>query len=134
MVLMMFRQILITSVFRSNATFTRSLRYAKFSASLYISPDPENNSTRAQSQPRIFSVFGNYILLWLVSANLTSKLLFRNQPFAPADRRSAHDILKEGGGEYRLPEHHDGPELGLASIRRTLVNSWREVDKTTREN
>lgn len=70
----------------------------------------------------------------VISANLTCKSFIRNQPFAPSDRRSAHDILKEGGGEYRLPEHHDGPEPGIASIRRTLVNSWREVDKTTREN
>ncbi|KAF9455764.1 UPF0187-domain-containing protein [Collybia nuda] len=55
-----------------------------------------------------------------------------NQPFAPSDRRSAHDIVKHGA-EYRLPDHHDGPEPGMASIKRTLVNSWREVDRTTRD-
>jgi len=56
-----------------------------------------------------------------------------NQPFAPFDRRSAHDMVKDGAGEYRLPEHHDAPEPGIASVRRALVNSWREVDRTTRD-
>ncbi|GLB39223.1 putative bestrophin, RFP-TM, chloride channel [Lyophyllum shimeji] len=53
-----------------------------------------------------------------------------NQPFAPSDRRSAADLIH--AEQYTLPHNKDGPEPGLASIRRTLINSWREVDQTTR--
>ncbi|KAF5383205.1 hypothetical protein D9615_004939 [Tricholomella constricta] len=53
-----------------------------------------------------------------------------NHPFAPSDRRSAADLIH--GPTYSLPHPKDGPEAGLASIRRTLVNSWREVDRETR--
>ncbi|KAF8067906.1 Bestrophin, RFP-TM, chloride channel-domain-containing protein [Lyophyllum atratum] len=54
-----------------------------------------------------------------------------NQPFAPSDRRSAADLIKH---EYSMPDQENGPAPGLASVRRTLVNSWREVDRTTRQN
>ncbi|RDB27526.1 hypothetical protein Hypma_003834 [Hypsizygus marmoreus] len=57
-----------------------------------------------------------------------------NQPFAPYDRRSAADLIKDGSGKYTSPHEHIVAEPGMASIRRTLVNSWREVDKTTRQH
>lgn len=56
-----------------------------------------------------------------------------NQPFAPSDRRTAENLLKSAE-EYRLPDHRDGPEPGLASIRSTLVKNWRDVEEITRQN
>lgn len=53
-----------------------------------------------------------------------------NQPFAPSDRRCASDLIQ--AEHYTVPQDRDGPAPGIASIRRTLVNSWREVDRTTR--
>ncbi|PFH49444.1 hypothetical protein AMATHDRAFT_63202 [Amanita thiersii Skay4041] len=55
-----------------------------------------------------------------------------NQPFAPADRRSASDLVKDGGAKYRAPDEHVATE-GYDSIRRTLVKNWRVVEETTRE-
>ena len=55
---------------------------------------------------------------------------YRNQPFAPADRRSAQE-LTETGTEYHSPD--ESVEPGLASIRRTLVRGWKDVDNFTRE-
>ncbi|KAI0795469.1 Bestrophin, RFP-TM, chloride channel-domain-containing protein [Abortiporus biennis] len=49
-----------------------------------------------------------------------------NQPFAPADRRSAKAMMFDTDHDYH------GPETGMASIRRTLLKSWREVDQATR--
>lgn len=57
-----------------------------------------------------------------------------NQPFAPADRRNAYDLVREHNGEYRIPDVHDGPAPGVPSLRRTLVDSWRTVDEVTRKN
>ena len=51
----------------------------------------------------------------------------RNQPFAPADRRNALELTQ---CEYHLP--NEGVEPGLASIRRTLVKGWKDVDTFTR--
>ena len=48
-----------------------------------------------------------------------------NQPFAPSDRRNAKKILAETDHDYH---HH---ERGLSSVRRTLINSWREVSEHT---
>ncbi|TDL17547.1 UPF0187-domain-containing protein [Rickenella mellea] len=48
-----------------------------------------------------------------------------NQPFAPADRRSAKDMLADVDHEYH------GPETGVISIRRTLLRSWKEVQAHT---
>jgi len=51
-----------------------------------------------------------------------------NQPFAPADRRTALE-LTQSDTEYHL---HEGLDPGLASIRRTLVKGWKDVDTFTR--
>ncbi|KAJ7053300.1 Bestrophin, RFP-TM, chloride channel-domain-containing protein, partial [Mycena amicta] len=48
-----------------------------------------------------------------------------NQPFAPADRRSAEEL-------YTHVDHADA-EPGMATIRRTLLKSWRDVDQITRQ-
>ena len=55
--------------------------------------------------------------------------MVRNQPFAPADRRNALE-LTQSDAAYHL---HEGVEPGLASIRRTLVKGWKDVDTYTRE-
>jgi len=54
-----------------------------------------------------------------------------NQPFAPADRRSAKDLI-EGDSAYRHPEASDVAP-GLDSIRRTLVKGWKDVETLTRQ-
>ncbi|KAI0076497.1 UPF0187-domain-containing protein [Panus rudis PR-1116 ss-1] len=51
-----------------------------------------------------------------------------NQPFAPADRRSAKAMVEEA----QHPYHH--PEESLHHIRSTLLRTWSEVDKITRRN
>ena len=51
-----------------------------------------------------------------------------NQPFAPADRRTAEEILKDVGHEYH------GADTGMDSLRRTMIRSWRDVDAQTREH
>ncbi|KAF9448593.1 UPF0187-domain-containing protein [Macrolepiota fuliginosa MF-IS2] len=60
-----------------------------------------------------------------------TEILFTNlnQPFAPADRRGADELVRLGS-EYRHPDNQS--EAGMSSIRRTLVGSWREVDLVTR--
>ncbi|THH28925.1 hypothetical protein EUX98_g5262 [Antrodiella citrinella] len=50
-----------------------------------------------------------------------------NQPFAPADRRSAKEMMADVAHDYH------GLETGVHSIRKTLLKSWREVDETTRQ-
>ena len=57
---------------------------------------------------------------------------FRNQPFAPADRRTAENLINSAE-EYRLPHNRDWPEPGIASIRSTLVQSWKDTDEKTRQ-
>lgn len=51
-----------------------------------------------------------------------------NQPFAPADRRTAQDLTTDMGREYY------NEETGMDNIRKTLLRSWREVDQVTRDN
>ena len=51
-----------------------------------------------------------------------------NQPFAPADRRTAQDLTTDMEHEY----HNEG--TGMDSVRTTLVRSWREVNKVTQNN
>ncbi|EIM88499.1 UPF0187-domain-containing protein [Stereum hirsutum FP-91666 SS1] len=51
-----------------------------------------------------------------------------NQPFAPADRRSAQQIMLDVDHAYH------GAETGMHSIRRTLLKSWRDVDRETRHH
>ena len=49
-----------------------------------------------------------------------------NQPFAPSDRRTAEEMIRDEKNEY-----HD-QKTGLDKIRKTLLHSWREVDRETR--
>lgn len=51
-----------------------------------------------------------------------------NQPFAPADRRTAEEILSDVAHEYH------GAERGMDHIRRTLLRQWRDVEMLTREH
>ncbi|KAF8629373.1 hypothetical protein AX17_005669 [Amanita inopinata Kibby_2008] len=57
-----------------------------------------------------------------------------NQPFAPADRRSAQELVQslDGAIAYHPPGEHVAQD-GYGAIRRTLVKSWREVEDLTRE-
>ncbi|KAF7350361.1 hypothetical protein MVEN_01340800 [Mycena venus] len=55
-----------------------------------------------------------------------------NQPFAPADRRNAEELTANAAEEYKHTDHVDA-EPGMATIRRTLLKSWRDVDRITRE-
>lgn len=55
----------------------------------------------------------------------------RNQPFAPADRRNVIE-LTQSDLAYHLP--NESVEPGLASIRRTLIKGWKDVDTFTRVN
>ncbi|OBZ78130.1 hypothetical protein A0H81_02289 [Grifola frondosa] len=50
-----------------------------------------------------------------------------NQPFAPADRRTADEMMND------LDHLYHGPETGMPSIRRTLLKSWWDVDQMTRK-
>ncbi|KAK0228314.1 Bestrophin, RFP-TM, chloride channel-domain-containing protein [Armillaria fumosa] len=52
-----------------------------------------------------------------------------NQPFAPGDRRTAAELVK-GQSEYG---HAENDENGMASIKQTLLRSWRHTDDLTRE-
>ncbi|KAH6908713.1 Bestrophin, RFP-TM, chloride channel-domain-containing protein [Coprinopsis sp. MPI-PUGE-AT-0042] len=54
-----------------------------------------------------------------------------NQPFAPADKRSAEELMALGP-DYVAPDADAAP--GMNSIRRTLVKSWRNVDILTRKS
>ncbi|KAJ7143320.1 UPF0187-domain-containing protein [Mycena crocata] len=56
-----------------------------------------------------------------------------NQPFAPADRRNAEELTANTDQEYRHHEHGD-TEPGMATIRRTLLKSWRDVERITRQS
>jgi len=48
-----------------------------------------------------------------------------NQPFAPSDRRSAQEIMSETEHDF----HHHAK--GLPSVRRALLNSWRDISDHT---
>ncbi|KAI0937620.1 hypothetical protein AcW1_001543 [Taiwanofungus camphoratus] len=51
-----------------------------------------------------------------------------NQPFAPADRRNALEMLNDDNHLYHSPEN------GVLSIRQTLLQGWRDVDRMTRKH
>jgi aryl carrier-like protein len=53
-----------------------------------------------------------------------------NQPFAPADPRSAAEIIQRG--DYAL--HEDVPEIdrGVPSLRRMLLKEWRQTEGVKR--
>ena len=50
-------------------------------------------------------------------------------PFAPADRHTAEEMQQDVERDY----HKVGPGVGMDSIRRTLLQSWKTVDTTTRK-
>lgn len=52
-----------------------------------------------------------------------------NQPFAPADRRTAEDLIKQGTEAYT---HNSQSQPGMMSIQRTLLKAWKDVDEHTR--
>lgn len=49
-----------------------------------------------------------------------------NQPFAPADRRTAEELIQSP--EYQ----HQDSEAGMSSIRKMLLKNWKDVDESTR--
>jgi phosphoglycerol transferase MdoB-like AlkP superfamily enzyme len=51
-----------------------------------------------------------------------------NQPFAPADRRSAKELA--ASDTYLPPDGTTEP--GWSSLKRTLVKGWKDVDSLTR--
>ncbi|KAJ3478799.1 hypothetical protein NLI96_g9513 [Meripilus lineatus] len=51
-----------------------------------------------------------------------------NQPFAPADRRNAKEMMDD------IDHSYHGPDTGMDSIRKTLLKSWRDVDEVTRHS
>jgi putative membrane protein len=51
-----------------------------------------------------------------------------NQPFAPADRRNAEEILRDVNHDYHIKAD------GTRAMQRTLLRSWREVNKATDEH
>lgn len=52
-----------------------------------------------------------------------------NQPFAPGDRRTAEEMVADVDHDY----HKNEPGVGLDSVRRTMLKSWRDVDTLTRK-
>lgn len=52
----------------------------------------------------------------------------QNQPFAPGDRRTAAEIVRDAQHDY----HH--PEAGMDSLRKTMLKSWADIDAQTREH
>ncbi|KAF8988726.1 UPF0187-domain-containing protein [Hymenopellis radicata] len=52
-----------------------------------------------------------------------------NQPFAPADRRTAEELVR-GHTEYGIAENDS---KGMDHLRRTMLKSWRDVETETRE-
>lgn len=53
-----------------------------------------------------------------------------NQPFAPADRRTAEELIQSD--DYKHADHADSP--GMLNIRTVLLKSWRDVDQMTRHH
>ncbi|KAI0776370.1 Bestrophin, RFP-TM, chloride channel-domain-containing protein [Irpex lacteus] len=51
-----------------------------------------------------------------------------NQPFAPADRRNAKEMMDDVEHSYH------GLDTGMHHIRKTLLKSWRDVDEMTRHS
>lgn len=50
-----------------------------------------------------------------------------NQPFAPADRTNAKDLVNNVNNPYHAPD------TGLGSVHNTLLRGWREVNQFTRK-
>ncbi|KAJ7752469.1 Bestrophin, RFP-TM, chloride channel-domain-containing protein [Mycena maculata] len=55
-----------------------------------------------------------------------------NQPLAPADRRNAQELTFNAEQAYQHTDHSD-VEPGMATLRRTLLKNWRDVDRITRQ-
>lgn len=54
-----------------------------------------------------------------------------NQPFAPADRRTAQDLLN-ANEEYTHSAHGPDSRPGKHSLQRTFLKGWKDVDVSTR--
>jgi predicted membrane chloride channel (bestrophin family) len=52
-----------------------------------------------------------------------------NQPLAPADYRSAKELVKSG--DYSIQGGVNNVEPGVPSMRRSLLNGWRHVEQLT---
>jgi putative membrane protein len=52
-----------------------------------------------------------------------------NQPLAPADFRSATELVRSG--EYTNPDASKNVEPGVPSLRRSLIKGWKHVDQLT---
>jgi len=55
-----------------------------------------------------------------------------NQPFAPADRRSAQELV-QAGGDYTHSAHGPDSQPGAHSLSRTFIQGWKNVDASTRK-
>jgi hypothetical protein len=51
-----------------------------------------------------------------------------NQPFAPADRRSAAELVQTDDYSHT----HKNVDTGLDSVKRTLLQSWKDIEHKTR--
>jgi len=51
-----------------------------------------------------------------------------NQPFAPADRRTAEELMTN----RETYQHHEVDGEGMLCIRRMLLKNWRDVDSMTK--
>jgi len=55
-----------------------------------------------------------------------------NQPFAPADRRSAPEIIQTNE-HYTHSDHGPDSQPGSHSLSRTFIKGWKAVDSSTRK-
>ncbi|KAJ3856169.1 Bestrophin, RFP-TM, chloride channel-domain-containing protein [Lentinula lateritia] len=55
-----------------------------------------------------------------------------NQPFAPADRRTAQELI-QANDAYTHSNHGPDSQPGSHSIQRTLLKGWKDVDFSTRK-
>ena len=75
--------------------------------------------------------FAGAVLIALLKHTMLdpSEFLFsNNQPFAPADRRTAAELLAGQNVEYTKPG-----DSGANSLRRTFLANWKEVNEVTRQ-
>jgi hypothetical protein len=55
-----------------------------------------------------------------------------NQPFAPADRRSAQELI-QANEDYTHSAHGPDSQPGAHSLSRTFIKGWKDVDSSTRK-
>jgi len=101
----------ITSALQSNVKWLKSLLYAPLPPISSFYSRSLSQHTVPEPSDFIFNTF--------------------NQPFAPADRRTAEELLQSDGDYVHDKLGKDTP-AGLASIRKTLLKSWVDIDTVTR--